>query len=424
MYKVALIFVFIAAAGIAVFLFEGFRNGISLSEVQDGQTDVSLADAQDKPEQLKPRHQPPTESDGKDDKVVLTPAIQGSVAQYARLEAAVRPFHWTSVAAPHSGLITEVIAQEGIRVGPGVPLARIESSDFKAELDQHQLAVRARQKEYLEAQIAFQRSARTDDIDLQPAKAAYEQAKGHEEFLKSKLKSYSVRAPVSGTVLRTDISAGDTVTAGQKVFEIGDTSRLRLFAQIEPGHDIMPGDKAYVKMEEAEGGYLSLSVLTLTKARTSEEKDKLYLSLPQLSRLPINAHYDVYVMTASAEGIAAPVTALLRQNGRTYVIKAIIEENRYAFEKIPVETGLEGEDAVIVSSGINVSDMVVVNPDGQTERDESLQKSEISVQAEPYSDFQNFLLTKPEKKQGCGPAQEKTKAAWCPAPEASPFNDL
>jgi membrane fusion protein, multidrug efflux system len=157
--------------------------------------------------------------------VAVAPAGEGDIATYYHATATLEPDKEARILARVSGLVTELLAEEGDRVEAGDELLRIEEAEYRFRLQQAE-AEAAKQKarfQRLEKMLSNEliaaeeyESARSDMLSTESARelAALELARTH------------VRAPFGGRVTERRVDPGQMVSAGQELFTLADLSRL------------------------------------------------------------------------------------------------------------------------------------------------------------------------------------------------------
>jgi HlyD family secretion protein len=162
-----------------------------------------------------------------------TLAAEGRVVAYPGSDVAV--------AAERDGRLVRVLVQESQVVHAGQLLAELDSDELRATLAEAQARVRENEAELRLAELNRGRReqlvreevvARHDldqaTRDLDTAHARLETARAEIERLQAQLRKTRIVAPISGTVTRRDVDAGERVEAGAAVFTIADLSHLRI----------------------------------------------------------------------------------------------------------------------------------------------------------------------------------------------------
>lgn len=161
------------------------------------------------------------------------------------------------------GRVERVMAEEGQRVARGDPIARLESRDLAAGLDQAEAGVKvaeayleqARVQETRIRALAARGSATAKSLenavaDLRVAEARLTQARADTETARVLLSYAEITSPITGWVIVRNIEAGDMARPGMPLFEIEDLSRLEVHLDVPEREaiDLAEGDAAEVEI--------------------------------------------------------------------------------------------------------------------------------------------------------------------------------
>jgi cobalt-zinc-cadmium efflux system membrane fusion protein len=178
------------------------------------------------------------------------------------------------------------------------------------------------------------------------------------------LSTLVLRTPFDGVIEEIFMSRGERVQAGDRLFVVADTSSLWVRAQIN--------ERQWTQVELAEGQEVRVNVPGTVEhhaiarinhvGATVEEQSR---SVPLVAELKNDdAHYKpgmfVWVELpegASREVLAVPAAAVQRHEGRAFVFAP---EGEGRFRRIDVETGIESDGFVEVTTGLDAGREVVV----------------------------------------------------------------
>jgi cobalt-zinc-cadmium efflux system membrane fusion protein len=180
---------------------------------------------------------------------------------------------------------------------------------------------------------------------------ALEQA-NHEESHR-----YVLTSPLAGTVVAQNVVLGQGVSPGSEVFEVVDTSRVWVFANlpVEYARRFTAGDRATVVPKGGEPITAPLSYIApIADEKTRTIRVRLELANTN-GRLKPNEYVDVRLTFEGPPTLAVPVSAV------TLVDKArgvfVQRANGYVF--VPIEAGREGSGLVEVKKGLTAGERVV-----------------------------------------------------------------
>jgi membrane fusion protein (multidrug efflux system) len=147
----------------------------------------------------------------------ITASYSGTAPLEAKGEA--------QVVAKTSGVLLQLLAEEGDRVEAGQLLARIDPERPRLELQRNEAMLRKLEAEYRRAQELFDRKLLAAEaherlrFDLDTQRALHEMAK-------LELSYTSIVAPFDGVVAQRMAKEGNLIQVNQAMFKVVDTSRL------------------------------------------------------------------------------------------------------------------------------------------------------------------------------------------------------
>jgi multidrug efflux pump subunit AcrA (membrane-fusion protein) len=274
---------------------------------------------------------------------------------------AVDPRRMVQVSARAVGRADEVLAFEGDRVAAGQPLMRMAAPAFLAS-----------QSEVLQAARRLEEAVEPRDRDLAASLMEAAQMKlrlmgmtpdemegllGEGHFLPL----LTVRAPLAGTILKSDAVAGAAIENGAPLFTIADLSVLLARAELYDEHLGRLGPDAGARIEvhaypgrAFTGRLIAVGDLMDEASRTV----KVRVEVPNPGRLLKAGMFAdiVFTLPGGPPVAAVPEAAVRTIDGRTVVF--ILEEGRYAARE--VRTGRKAAGWVEILDGARVGERVAV----------------------------------------------------------------
>jgi membrane fusion protein (multidrug efflux system) len=166
------------------------------------------------------------------------------------LSGSLTPLTQATVKAKIGAEVRETLVEEGVAVQAGQVLARLDSADWQARLNQAQgvldeakarLAMARRNaanNETLARQNFISRnSLETTQNSVDLAEASFKSAQSQVELARIALNDTVIRAPISGVVSKRHVRAGEKVSPDVPVYAIVDLRQLTLEAPV-PASDI------------------------------------------------------------------------------------------------------------------------------------------------------------------------------------------
>lgn len=221
-------------------------------------------------------------------------------------------------ARPPRARLTEVLVEEGSRVGEGQPLARLEDRQARS------MAVEAEARAaFAEEDLIRTRALVTRDIaaraTLERAERDARAARATAEAARQRLEDYVVRAPTGGLVLRRDAEVGEVVDTPASLFWIGEPRPLRVTAEVDE-EDIarIAIGQRVLHADAFPGRVLGATVAQITpKGDTSRKAYRVRLNLPEDTPLLIGMTVEAnIVLRETPEAVLVPPAAIVLPGGR------------------------------------------------------------------------------------------------------------
>ncbi|HBP89865.1 MAG TPA: efflux RND transporter periplasmic adaptor subunit [Nitrospirales bacterium] len=278
------------------------------------------------------------------------------------------------------GQIDRIMVHLGNRVKKHQPLAAVESLQLD-ELVQEYLVARSKldvassnfeRTQQLQAEnIISQRRFLEDRGQQIQAQAVYQHVR--EKLLNMGLSKqelqqlehgshleghkYLLRAPLSGTVVSQTIVLGQGVAAGDELFEIVDTSRVWVFANlpIEQARLFQEGDQGQIFPRGGEPITARLSYIApVADAITRTIRMRFDVENPK-GRLKPNEYVEVRLIDQQKPALSIPLSALTMLDG----VRGAFVQRESGYDFVFVETGQEGGGLVEVKRGLKLGEHVV-----------------------------------------------------------------
>jgi len=291
----------------------------------------------------------------------------------------------TSVLAPFSGPVTQLLVSAGQHVDKGQPLARVNSPDFAAAVGAYSKALVAARnarrladadrdlsaheglpRRELEQALTDAASADADrdaalqallalDADPQTIKAIQSgKPLAHVEAV--------IRAPVAGTVAEKLITPGQLLQAGSTAcFTVADLSRMWVMAQVSPGElaAVSLGDPASI--DAGSTGTLPGVVDNIGAVVDPDTRAVPVRVRADNARglLKKQMYVRVRIQSRQADrGLLVPVSAVLRDEENLPFVYVAQHDGSFARRRVTL--GYRSGDRYQVSGGLQAGEQVVV----------------------------------------------------------------
>lgn len=181
---------------------------------------------------------------------------------------AVEPIERVSPGTKIMGRVERVHVREGDAVRAGQVLARLESRDLAAAVEQARAGVAMAEAQLTNAEAMYKRMTALEERgsatvkNLEDATAGYNMARAGLQQAKANLAAAEVMltyahiaSPIGGYVTAKRIEAGDMASPGMPLFTIDDLSKVKIVAQVPEAElvGLLPGAPATVTIEALDG---------------------------------------------------------------------------------------------------------------------------------------------------------------------------
>lgn len=277
----------------------------------------------------------------------------------------VEPEHPVTVSSRATAPVQDVLVDEGEVVTRGQALVRLDDSEQHALLAQAMADARGRtlaeqRVTTLFAQGWVTRAARDEAVSVAQAARAQVAALG------ARLDQMTIRAGISGIVLKRDVEPGDLATSGKALLELGDPASVRVTATIDE-RDVVrvrAGQAALLSTDALAGKVFRGLLSEITPGGDPDQRAfRVRIALEEGTRLPTGLTLEVNIITREhVAAVLVPASAIA--DGHVWLVR-----DGHATKRA-VRTGITGTDRVEILSGLAVGDNVIVNPpDGLADGD-------------------------------------------------------
>lgn len=315
------------------------------------------------------------------------------------LPSTLQAYIESPIYARTNGYLKKWYKDIGSRVREGELLADIETPEIDQELLQ---AKAARDQTSAQVEIAKTSAKRWENLQKMDAVAQQETDERNSSYAQAQanlaaadanvrrleqLESFKhVYAPFSGVITRRNIDIGALINAGntgpnQQMFNIARTDPIRVYVSVPEVYadSVRPGVKANIQLASITGRAFSGNVVRNADAidpNTRTLLTEIDVQNPKGELLP-GAYAQVhFALKVQVPRLTIPVNAMLSRAEGTLV--AVVDGDKVQLK--PIVIGRDYGREVEVLSGIQQSDMIVLNPSDSLE---SGQQVNVKQQPQP-----------------------------------------
>ena len=170
---------------------------------------------------------------------------------------------------------------------------------------------------------------------------------------------YTLTSPIAGTVVAQNVVRGQGVAPGNELFEIVDTSRVWVFANlpIEQARKFKEGDVGTILPKGGEPVTAPLTYLAPVADEATRTIRVRFEVANQQQTLKPREYVEVQLTIESPPTLAVPVSALTMVGN----VRGVFVQREIGYAFVPIEAGREGGGWVEVQKGPTVGEQVVVD---------------------------------------------------------------
>jgi RND family efflux transporter MFP subunit len=311
--------------------------------------------------------------------VTLTKVVRGDISSNLSVSGTIAalPNQDVKVSALVPGRISAMLVAEGDRVKDGSVLARIDDHSFRDQLQQAQASIdqanaslenarlnRKRDADLFQRGIAARKDLEDAETAERLAQAALKQAQSVAAIARLQLSRTEVKSPLSGTVVKRLVSAGEQVdgTGAQPIFEVANTTEVELFGNVPAIYlqkirvgQILPVRTDAFPNTDFAGRVVAISPAVdpttnvgLVRIRIANAASLLRLGIFLTAQIPLETHTQALLVAPEA------VYRDAERQPRIFRVQAD------KAEAVPVKLGIETHERVELLSGADEGEVVIL----------------------------------------------------------------
>ena len=308
--------------------------------------------------------------------------ISQSISYAGSIESSNR----VKIGSEIAGRVSAVFFEELADVSEGQILIKLEDGAIKAQLNQAKEALNQARINLVNAKTNLERVEKlfqkgfASKEQLEGAKQAFDvssalvkQNQSNYEAIGVQLEYTSIRAPMSGTVISKNVSAGEIVAGPlgggglampTPIAEIADISDLHVVVDVDEVDigKIKLGQEAVIAVDALpdktfKGMVAEIALMTSGRREVGiTYRVKVRLGSPEkMLKLGMTANAD-FIIRSGRQVLSVPKSALVVQGDKKYVFAV----HDLKLDRREVATGIEGEEFIEVTSGLTPGKRVVI----------------------------------------------------------------
>ena len=292
--------------------------------------------------------------------VKIAPVAHGRISDHIEYSATVEAEETVDVYAQASGLVKQVLSEEGDKVKAGQVLVKLVDDDLTLAEADAELTYLKLESQFRRTEEMYSRQLLSKE-DYERQKFDMDQSRIRWERAKLALEHTFVRSPVDGVVAERKVKLGDRIGPANKLYALVNMHSLIARVHV-PGRDmrsISVGQQAMITTdflpdEKFTGHILRISPVVDPGSGTF----KVTLELTDSNgRLRPGMFVNTHIVTATHErAVLVPKRAVVYDDGMPHVF--VVEDS--TAKKVQLLKGFEDTDNLEVLSGVSHGDRIVV----------------------------------------------------------------
>jgi RND family efflux transporter MFP subunit len=283
--------------------------------------------------------------------------VRGPVADVIYATGFVEPEAPVEVSSRVTAPVMTVLADEGQRVTRGQALAVLDAED-QHEVIAQLIANRVNAEQDERRVLAlFQRGWITNEA-RDKAVASANSARAMEAAGRARLGQFTIRAGISGVILRRDIEPGDLASPSKTLFEMGDPRRLRVTATVDERDIVLvrPGQSVLMSTEAFPGRPLGGIVSEITPGGNPDQRAFRVRVTPNAETLlPVGLTLEVNILASQRRNVKLVPADAVRE-GKVWLVDGA------RARRVAVQTGIHGIEKTEIISPLLDTACVIVDP--------------------------------------------------------------
>ena len=291
---------------------------------------------------------------GRGPAVTTVKAVRGTAAEIVYATGGVEPVTWAKVASLVRGRISYICHCEGKAVKKGAVLTQLDDSEAKAALNELRAREEFLKNEMSRVSALINKGAATTQ-SYERASMDLGQVQGLISVQNERISEYTIVSPMDGVVLRRDGETGEIAEVGQVLFRVGVPKPLQVVAEVneEDIPRVKVGQNVLFRTDAFPDSKLAGTVRELTPMGDIGAKTfRIKIALPEDTPLQPGMSVEANIITREKpNALLIPAAAL--QEDAVFVVAG----NR--LRKRAVKIGIRGTRQVEVLSGLQEGEAVV-----------------------------------------------------------------
>jgi len=291
--------------------------------------------------------QPPADDDSI--AVQIGPVSRVAVSALYTTSATLRADKQATITARTSGVVKQLLVEEGDWVETGQVLAVLEDDEQKIEQDRTAFAAETKEREFARAQKLHEQGLLSDE-EYETTRRDTEEARQNAEMASLMFERTRIRASFGGRITKRYLDVGNTVSSGTAVYDVADLDPLYADVNVPERHIARLDRGQGVRLiADASGTQAPAAIERIAPVvDPSTGTVKVTLAVRQDADLRPGSFVRVEIVTDTHDrALVVPRSALVAEGRRWHVFR--VSEDGAKVERLEVTRGYEEGDRVEIA---------------------------------------------------------------------------
>ena len=295
--------------------------------------------------------------------VAVGRATTGAIASYYQATATLEPEKQAQVLARVTGVVSELVAEEGDQVTAGGPLLKLANDEYRYRLDQAEAATANLQARFDRLKQMMAEELATEE-EFQTARSDLLSAQADEGLARLNLSYTTVTAPFTGRITERLVDVGQNVAVGTELFVMSDFDPLLARVHV-PSREFnkLQQDQAVDLVLDSDGSRLAGRIKLISPViDPTSGTIKITVEIPDYPATTRPGDFaQVQIVTERHEdAVLVPRIAVLTDKGESVVYTVAGDEATPTAERRIVTVGFLDDEHAEILDGLAAGEALVV----------------------------------------------------------------
>ena len=303
--------------------------------------------------------------------VAIETVVRQPFEHYVDVQGKIEGDQNVNVSAQMAGIVTRIVAKEGVEVREGQVLAELDDALLMKGMDELKSAlafatdIYDKQKKLWDQKIG-------SEVQFLTAKNNKESLEAKMKTLKEQLEMTKIKSPINGVVDAVNIKVGQAVSPGMPALRVVNLTRLKATAEISESYatKVRKGNKTIIYLPDLQKEISSTITYTSkvinTTTRTFSAEAELSSSIPDLRPNMIavlkvvdyenDSTIVIPLNIIQSSGTSKYVYVVSQKDGKKISNRRDITIGQMYNGKVEVVKGLEPNDQIITSGYLDLAE--------------------------------------------------------------------